>query len=261
MKSMTTAQIKIAAPAALAVGRDETRTTDAYAPLSTRDAIKFLAGEGYAVTGAKQMFARKKDNNYTRHMVMLTHEDHMGDDVKGMEVAPRILLSNSHNGTTALKLQAGFFRFVCSNGLIVGDTVSMVKLRHNAPALDILNEQLQHTAAICKQSGDTIEQWKKRKMTKAQQQTFAQKAINLRTRSEDAASFYEPEAVLHARRDADLGDDLWTVFNRVQENLIQGGVTGLRSTGRVVTLRSLTNIRRETEFNQALWNLAAKVAA
>lgn len=34
------------------------------------------------------------------------------------------------------------------------------------------------------------------------------------------------EQLLLTRRDADKGSDLWRVFNRVQENLTQGGFSG-----------------------------------
>lgn len=256
MKALTKAELQTRAPAVFSVGRDETRTSDRYAPMSTLDAIGFLKNEGYSVTDANQMFARKKDNAFTRHVVMLTHADHMKAEGK-LDVIPRIMLFNSHNGTTALKLQAGFFRFVCANGLIVGDQVFQSRLRHSAPSVDVLNEQLQHVAGVARESGDLIERWKAKKLTTGAMDAFAREALKIRVRGEP--NDYDTKLVLEAKRDEDDSNDLWSVFNRVQENLVKGGVSGARESGRVVTLRPLNNIRRNTEFNQGLWNLASAV--
>ena len=260
MKALSKSELELKAPAVFAASRDETRTSERYQSISTVEAIDFLNGEGYLVTDANQMFARKKDNRFTRHVVMLTHEDHMKSEGK-LETIPRVMLFNSHNGTTALKLQAGFYRFVCSNGIIVGETTAQFKLRHSLSANEVLNDQLQHVAAVAKESGDLIEKWKARKLSKGAMQAFAQEAIGIRVRGGESASYYEPEKILEARREEDEGSDLWTVFNRVQENLVRGGVEGIRESGRIVTLRPLTNIRRNTEFNQNLWDLAKKAAA
>lgn len=259
MKILTKKEIQAVAPAAFELGRDEKRTSEKYQTLHTSEVIKFMGNEGYKVTGAQQMYAFKKDNRFTRHLILFTHEEFLGEDGGNLDVVPRVLMFNSHNGTTALKLQTGFYRFVCANGLIVGDTTSLVKLRHSANGLDLLNDQLQHSAQVARNSGNLIEKWKNKTLSPGAMETFAQEAVKLRTRSE--SSVYDAASVLEPRREEDDKNDLWTVFNRVQENLMQGKIRGEKESGRLVTLRPLTNIRRSTEFNQALWSLAEKVAA
>src|SRR5690606_41616733 len=39
-------------------------------------------------------------------------------------------LRNSHDGTSSYQMLAGMFRFVCSNGLVCGDTVADVRVPH-----------------------------------------------------------------------------------------------------------------------------------
>ena len=41
--------------------------------------------------------------------------------------ANEIILLNSHDGTSSYQMLAGMFRFVCSNGLVCGDTVADVR--------------------------------------------------------------------------------------------------------------------------------------
>lgn len=71
--------------------------------------------------------------------------------------------------------------------------------------------------------------------------------------------------VLAARRVDDNGPDLWRTFNRIQENLIKGGLTGRsvnQETGRVrrAATREVAGIDSNTKLNQALWTLTEKMA-
>ena len=62
--------------------------------------------------------------------------------------------------------------------------------------------------------------------------------------------------VLNARRFEDRSDDLWTTFNRVQENLTRGGLHGRSRSGRAMSTRPVTGIDQNVKLNRALWVLA-----
>ncbi|MBN3807442.1 DUF945 domain-containing protein, partial [Paraburkholderia sp. Ac-20336] len=62
--------------------------------------------------------------------------------------------------------------------------------------------------------------------------------------------------LLAPRRFEDRRDDLWTVFNRVQENLTKGGLHGRSRTGRAMSTRPITGIDENVKLNRALWMLA-----
>ena len=64
--------------------------------------------------------------------------------------------------------------------------------------------------------------------------------------------------LLTARRQEDIGSDLWTVFNRVQENTIRGGFKG---EGQKRQSRELTNIDALSRVNLNLWNAAEEILA
>jgi hypothetical protein len=59
----------------------------------------------------------------------------------------------------------------------------------------------------------------------------------------------------------DAGDDLWTVFNRVQENLLGGGLVRRTESGRLSRTRRITSIRQDVRLNSRLWDLAEEVLA
>ncbi|MNG31048.1 hypothetical protein D3C84_1167890 [compost metagenome] len=58
------------------------------------------------------------------------------------------------------------------------------------------------------------------------------------------------------RRAEDRASDLWTTFNRVQENTIKGGLRGRNKQGRRTTTRAVNGIDQDVKLNRALWVLA-----
>ena len=60
---------------------------------------------------------------------------------------------------------------------------------------------------------------------------FAERALALRF-TDIASSGMEPSRLLTCRRPEDVGDDLWSVMNRVQENLLRGGISRRSASGR-----------------------------
>jgi hypothetical protein len=49
---------------------------------------------------------------------------------------------------------------------------------------------------------------------------------------------------------------LWSVFNRVQENLVKGGLSGRAANGRQQSTRPVQGIDQNVRLNRALWLLA-----
>src|SRR3546814_2716824 len=59
-------------------------------------------------------------------MIRLRH----ASQINARGEANEIILLNSHDGTSSYRMLAGMFRFVCSNGLVCGDTVADVRVPH-----------------------------------------------------------------------------------------------------------------------------------
>jgi hypothetical protein len=85
-----------------------------------------LRGKGFEPFMVTQTRVRHDDRrDYTKHMIRLRH----ASQINGRE-ANEIILLNSHDGTSSYQMLAGMFRFVCSNGLVCGDTVADVRVPH-----------------------------------------------------------------------------------------------------------------------------------
>ena len=89
------------------------------------------------------------------------------------------------------------------------------------------------------------------------QQALAQAALTYRFGEE-----HQPiteEQVLQPRRWEDKKDDLWTVYQRLQENLIKGGLSGRNVKGKRARTRSVNGIDGDIKLNKALWVMTENI--
>ena len=92
-------------------------------------------------------------------------------------------------------------------------------------------------------------------MTDGEQTAFARAALTLRYDDDKPAPITQQQ-LLTPHHMEDRAPDLWTTFNRVQVNLINGGLRGPTANGRVITTRAVTGIDQNIRLNRALWVLA-----
>jgi hypothetical protein len=182
-------------------------------------------------------------------MVRLRHPD-AGSN--GEEV-PELILLNSHDGSSSYQLLSGVFRFVCSNGLIAGDIFDDIRIRHSGDVVDNVIEGSYQVLNDTREIMNRLDTYKSITLTPQDQQAFAKSAISLRW---DHNAPVSTDSILRANRFDDRGADLWTTFNRVQENLLKGGVRGKASTGRRMTTKSVNGVTANVALNRALWTLA-----
>ena len=76
--------------------------------------------------------------------------------------------------------------------------------------------------------------------------------------------FIEPQKLLSPRRSSEVNkDDLFTVFNIVQENVIKGGVRGYgrdrQGHPKRIRTREIKSIDQATSLNKALWTMSEKM--
>lgn len=242
-----------ALPAAALATTHAPTLSSRYEFISSHDIIQRFADEGWSVASANVASPRKRDTLFAKHMI----------DFRNAELAPvhgavpRIILVNSHDGSSSAKLMAGVFRFVCSNGLVVGTTTHKETVRHTGDAAADLIHRMRQLARNTADLYTKIERWSKIDLSKSQRHEFARFAAQLRWGD---AQRFQPEDLLAVRRAEDDRGDLWTTFNAVQENTVRGGIEGLSRSGRMATSRPLSDITRSVDYNAQLWQLAEEVA-
>ena len=225
-----------------------------YVQIPTEAVVDLMAGEGFVVAEIKSDRTRRRDPQWARHQIdfRLPNAPVMRDGI-----APRFLFTNSHNGTARAQFALGVFRQVCSNGMVVGSAWARERVVHVGDNAKAIIDRIRALAANTTPLFRQIDQWTKRELTVSQQLDLAKGAAALRFGD---AERFGAEQLLRVRRPEDEGADLWRVFNRIQENATQGGLTGRAATGRPVASRALTAIHQGNNFNAQLWSLAETFA-
>lgn len=251
--ALSNEQIAYYAPSVMASEAHESRG-DRYSFIPTIQVIDGLRAEGfqpYEIRQTKVRDAGKRE--HTKHMVRMRHASSIVAD----EV-PEIILLNSHDGTSSYQIMSGVFRFVCSNGLIAGDMFNNIKVRHSGNVVGDVIEGATRVLEDAKQIGSRIDEYKAITLNHDEQTAFARAALQLRWGDDQPVV---PGSILRPSRWQDREDNLWTVYNRVQENMMKGGVRGRSATGRRTTTRAVGGVTENVKLNKALWTLADTMAA
>ena len=245
-------QIRTVAPSIFADAPHESRS-QRYAYIPTSTVLTELRKEGFQPFMVTQTRVRDEGKReHTKHMVRLRH----ASQINARSEANEIILLNSHDGTSSYQMLAGMFRFVCSNGLVCGDTVADVRVPHKgdvagqviAGAYEVLHgfdralESRESMQAITLDAGES--------------EVFARAALSLKYDDPDKPAPITETQILMSRRVDDRRPDLWSVFNRTQENLIKGGLSGRTANGRRQSTRPVQGIDTNLRLNRALWLLA-----
>lgn len=252
-------QIRRAAPSIFAAAAHESRSSR-YTYVPTINILSGLRREGFEPFMVTQSRARDESRReFTKHMLRLRRQS--GPAVVGEEV-PEIVLVNSHDGTSAYQMLAGMFRFVCANGMVVAaGTVDEIRVPHKG---DVVGQVIEGAYTVVREFDrvrDSAAAMKAITLNGNEQQVFAHAALVAKYGEPETGAFPVTESqALEARRSADAGSDLWRTFNRVQENLVRGGLQTRTATGRRNSTREVRGISENVQLNRALWTLADGMA-
>jgi hypothetical protein len=173
-----------------------------------------------------------------------------------------LVLLNSHDRGCAYQLHAGIFRRICSNGLVMSEgSFEAIRFRHSNLEPDEVVQASFRLLEFVPKVGELVNRFRSRALDTEESTALAVHALLLRYGSIEHAPV-EAETLLKPRRSEDEGTDLWTTMNRVQENLVRGGVSDFHKDrrGRMRSVRALRGIDSKVTLNKGLWSLAEKLA-
>lgn len=195
-------QIMRVAPSIFATEPHESRS-DRYTYIPTIQVLDALRKEGFAPFMVCQTRVRnleKKD--HTKHMIRLRH----ANQINGKE-ANEIILLNSHDGTSSYQMLAGMFRFVCHNGMVCGDTLGDIRVRHQG---DVISDVIEGAYTVLDSFEAAEEQrdgMKALTLNDGEQAAFARAALTLRYDDPERPAPVTEDQLLSARRYEDRSDD------------------------------------------------------
>lgn len=257
---LTMEQLKKEAPSVFAT-QPWNQCSENYKFVPTIDVVNALTAKGFVPMKAAQSRTRIPGKaDFTRHIIRFRHQDLSGVVAKAGDHVPEIVLMNSHDRSSAYKIMLGIFRFVCGNGMIVASSMfEEICARHSGRA-NLVQEVIDGSYRIVESAPivtKQIEDWRNIELNFGDQMAYALAAQNLR----DTALRPKAVELLSARRNDDQGCDLWHTFNKVQENVMRGGMQAVSpTTRRLRNTSAIKSVNEDVKFNRKLWAFTEQFA-
>lgn len=227
--------------------------SERYTYIPTITLLDKLREEGVVPFFACQTRVRDLDKReHTKHMLRLRRSG----QILQKEVQEIVLL-NSHDGSSSYQMIPGWFRQIYSNGLVCGQSFGEVRVPHKGDVAEKVIEGAYEVLGIFDRIEERREGMQALTLPPAHQHALAHTALTYRY-GEEHHPVTETQ-ILMPRRWEDKKDDLWTTFQRVQENLIKGGLNGCNTQGKQARTRAINGIDGDIKLNRALWVMAEQL--
>lgn len=261
---MTKEDLNKVCPLAFASTPTNPKVSGKYLHVNTETIIDDLAKLNWFPVTASQRKARKGNTStiFSKHMISFQNPDIMIKGADGDDAFPRIILTNSHDGFNSFQFAVGIFRLVCSNGLVVADEqFSDFRIRHSGYTFEELRGVVSAAVNDLPNKVEVLNQMKQRILTDEEKMKLALDAMLLRSAKlpDGVKVGYDDETlrdILEPKRQADKGDDLWKVFNVIQEKVTQGGFSAALSGAKVRKVRKIKSFEKDLKVNKELFKLA-----
>ena len=255
-------QMRAAAPSIFAEGKHASRS-ERYTYIPTIDVLRGLRKEGFEPFLVAQGQSRVEGKaEFTKHLIRMRH----AGQVQARPEANEIILINSHDGASSYQMLAGMWRFVCCNGLVVGNVVDDIRIPHKGNIQGEVIEGAFRVLHEFRAVDEHAEAMKALPLEPREEIAFATAALALRfgEHGVEETGGHRPapvtaEQLNEPRRIDDIGHNLWATFQRVQENVMRGGQPGRTVQGRRMQTRPVASIDRGVSLNRALWMLAEEM--
>jgi hypothetical protein len=239
-------------PSIFSETKHESRS-DRYSYIPTITLLENLKREGFQPFFACQTRVRDlSKREHTKHMLRLRRAGQIAS-----KQVPEIILLNSHDGSSSYQMIPGLFRVVCANGLVCGQSFGEVRVPHKGDVVEKVIEGAYEVLGVFDRVEEKRDAMQSLLLPPPAQHALANAAITYRFGEE-----HQPvtvSQVLNPRRYEDRSDDLWTVYQRIQENLIKGGLSGRNAQGRSSRTRAVNGIDGDVKLNRALWVMAEEL--
>jgi len=242
--------------------------SERYIPIATKDVLNVMrekAGD-IKIIGFNNANVRSiEKDGFQKHAVMIQFND--AEMLDGTRM--NMVLFNSNDRSTALKIYMGSLRAVCSNQIVWGDLVSEpVSIRHTNK--NWKNSIYQLMDEYKKQQEDTqriINKMMKKYVSYGDIGRLNERVAEELINPIITGSVLDPLQLNSAHRKEDLGKDLWHTFQRLQYNLVNGGIDRIIETEneneklihKISKTHKITDTKKQIEVNRKLSDIVMEV--
>ena len=258
LQGMERNEIKAICPVAYQT-KASNAVSENYTFIPTSKIIDDMDALGWKV-GQATMVRSRKNSGFQKHLIKFFNPsiEINGDDGT---MYPQVLLTNSHDGKSSFKFEAGIFRLVCSNGLVIkSHDFGSFNIRHMGYSFDQLQTNIKQFVDGLPSIVERMNMFITKTMTENEMRAFAQQAIDARFGGAKVTGI-ELEELLAVERNEDNGNTLWKVFNRVQEKIVGGAFTYVNEEGKLRKARPIKNFQQDMALNGQLWEIAEQFVA
>jgi len=238
--------------------------SEKYTHIPTERVIDDMELLGWKPVDAKEVKARTKNTQgVQKHMLVFRNDDVVINGEDGDTVYPQILITNSHDGKNAFQFTAGLFRMICENGLIIAtDEFADLKMRHMGYTFEDLQVLIRGMVEKLPLTVEAMNKMKAVELKEEEMFNLAKSFLDIRVEgTENTFDSQAIEDVLNAQRKKDEGEMLWEVFNRVQENIIEGNFQYKTPSGKVRQARVIKNFKQDQDVNKKMFSKALEFVA
>ncbi|MES0321199.1 DUF945 domain-containing protein [Citrobacter sedlakii] len=224
--------------------------SERYTWIPTITILENLQREGFQPFFACQTKVRDESKReHTKHMLRLRRTGQINSPQ-----VPEIILLNSHDGSSSYQMLPGLFRAICTNGLVCGQSFGEVRVPHRGDVVEKVIEGAYKVLGVFDRVEEKRDAMQSLILPPPAQQALANAALTYRYGEE-----HQPvtaSQILTPRRYEDRQNDLWTTYQRLQENLLKGGLPGRTAKGKRSHTRAVNGIDGDVKLNRALWVMA-----
>jgi hypothetical protein len=185
-----------------------------YSVIQTTKVYELLADYGFREDKYRQSRERNREREAFSKHVSILQRDQDCDQHGGFN----LLLVNSHNGTSSLHLEAGYFRVLCENQLGHGDLG--IKVRHTGDVLAKLERAIPQVLAQMEDFKQLQAMLQGRTLSNEQAIALIEKALELR----GLPSTTHNRGTFSYTRRNEGERNAWMQYNVIQENMVRGGM-------------------------------------
>ena len=231
--------------------------SDKYHFISTISVVDEIRSYGwYPVSASESSVRDEAKEGFQQHCVRFRQLD---DFLNPGQNVLELLLFNSHDRSKKFSISAGIYRFVCANGLVVADSVfESYDIKHIGDKENEVKNAVDNIVKAKEKIMDKITLFENTMLNESEKESFARASIPLRFEKHLQVNYKD---LLEPNRISDDKNDLYTVFNTIQEHLIRGNLSGINKiTGRRFTSKEIKSISTDAQINKSLWQMAENIA-
>lgn len=251
MTTMTLEEIKKVAPSVLSTSPSP-KVSSKYVFVPTMDIIENFEKVGWDLASVKQ----SGKDQYGLHELRFRN----GELPKVGDCFIESVIRNSHNGLATLSVSSGLHRLLCKNGLSVPTSVNnKFELRHMGFDVGEVKRLTDSFAERLPLIQNSVDMMVDRELSEYEKIIFVKRSMDMRLLNGLKNNEIDIEDILQPKRDGDVGNSLWKVFNILQEKFVRGGIEYRNNNGRRIGLRGLNNIGSINYVNTRLWEIAEEM--